>query len=487
MDDVKNIVIIGSGIGGSGVGALIATNTGNKVTIFEQNSWLGGRCGSYTKEDKNGYKWVCDVGTHIFGNCDKGPLGDILRKIGKENAVEWAYCRNPGPRINLMGQVMSFGLKKVSKKPKTERKPRKSRKKSFKQLLQEISYEETYQFDDLPLIDYLKEKKLNAFMYTLQAGLMFGTGPNTTSTGEFLRCSKKNAETMSMGYVKGGCQSIPNAYCQAVEENRGEVKQNVTVNKIIVEDGVAKGVEVGPDNEYHEADVIIANSDIKTTILKLVGEKHFEKEYVERIKNLSWGGQVCSLKLGIDIHVTDDKWLNYVPKMDAKDVKSIDFSNVEGEKKQLTIDDVPSKSVIMIVPISNLDPNLAPKGCQNLHCVTPTLGIGGTMEERRKMNKKWEETCLNTLLDLWPEIDGHILWTDFVSDVFLESKLGKEGAGTGIGQVIGQVGKKRPSSITPIKNLYLVGGDAGGWGVGTELAANSALELFEYFQEQKIL
>ena len=46
---MKNIIVIGSGIGGSGVGALIAANSKNKVTIFEQNAWLGGRCGSYIK------------------------------------------------------------------------------------------------------------------------------------------------------------------------------------------------------------------------------------------------------------------------------------------------------------------------------------------------------------------------------------------------------------------------------------------------------
>lgn len=484
---MKNIVIIGSGIGGSGVGALIAANSKHSVKIFEQNYWLGGRCGSYLKEDAMGRKWVCDVGTHIFGNCDKGFLSTILQKIGKEKAVEWSYCRNPGPRINFMGQIMRFGLKEVSSQPAEEKNHQDSRKKSFKDLLREISYEETHQYDDTPLIDFLTQNSLDAYMYTLQAGLMFGTGPKITSAGEFLRCSKQNAENMSMGYVKGGCRSIPDTYCQAVEENGGQVRISTKVNRIIVKDGVATGVEAGPDNEYHEADIVIANSDIKTTVLKLVGKEHFEEEYVERIQGLSWGGQVCSLKIGIDLQVTEDKWLNYVPIMNMEELKAAGFSNTEETKKEWTAEDVPSKCVLMIVPISNLDPDLAPPGCQNLHCATPTLGIAKDMKERIRMNKKWEECCMNTLLELWPQIEGHVLWKDFVSDVFLETRLGKEGAGTGIGQVIGQVGRKRPSIITPIKNLYLAGGDAGGWGVGTELAANSALELFSYFQSGKII
>ena len=40
-----------------------------------------------------------------------------------------------------------------------------------------------------------------------------------------------------------------------------------------------------------------------------------------------------------------------------------------------------------------------------------------------------------------------------------------------------QTGDKRLSQQTPVENLYLVGAEAGGWGIGTELAAMSALEL----------
>jgi prolycopene isomerase len=37
----------------------------------------------------------------------------------------------------------------------------------------------------------------------------------------------------------------------------------------------------------------------------------------------------------------------------------------------------------------------------------------------------------------------------------------------------------------PIEGLYLVGGDAGGWGIGTEMAAKSALECAELIMEKK--
>ena len=47
----------------------------------------------------------------------------------------------------------------------------------------------------------------------------------------------------------------------------------------------------------------------------------------------------------------------------------------------------------------------------------------------------------------------------------------------GLAQVPGQVGKARPQHRTPVEGLYLVGADAGARGIGTEMAAGSALAL----------
>ncbi len=48
----------------------------------------------------------------------------------------------------------------------------------------------------------------------------------------------------------------------------------------------------------------------------------------------------------------------------------------------------------------------------------------------------------------------------------------------GIAQEVGQSGSNRPLAATPIRGLYLVGADAGGRGIGTEMAADSALRLY---------
>ena len=101
MNDYDAIVI-GSGIGGAGIGALLASK-GLKILLIEKNDTIGGRCSSYTKED-----FKIDVGIHSFGRTGKGPLGKILNMIGMQEAVEWVLARNPGPRWFHKGKFWAF-------------------------------------------------------------------------------------------------------------------------------------------------------------------------------------------------------------------------------------------------------------------------------------------------------------------------------------------------------------------------------------------
>ncbi|NHI91280.1 MAG: hypothetical protein EAX96_02170 [Candidatus Lokiarchaeota archaeon] len=485
----KKILIVGSGIGGSGIGALISKETPHQVYCFEKNLIIGGRCGSYKKTDDKNREWIFDVGCHIFSTCDKGPLGEILSRCGKE--IKWSYTQDPGPRVNVMGMELS-GMTKTKKKKSKEDTTKK--KESFTDFVKNVSIEEATKYDQMRLTELLDEfygkgkGAMNRIVYSMQAGVMFGTSPEETSAGEFLRCVGDNARQMSMGYpIGGGTGIIPETYWQIMKENRGSLflGKDGRVSKIIVEDNVVKGVEAGPDNQFFEGDMIIANSDIKTTVLKLIGEKYFDKDYVEYIKNLKWGGQVCSLKIAIDTIVTDQKMLTYVPKMEQEEMgaffmgsgSDMNMSNIDYEAMG-----VPTKTALLVVPISNHDPALAPKGCQNIHTVSMTA-FGKITRWSKEDEKKWEKTCLDSLLTLHPEIEDHIVIQEFIANSVLEARFGKEGAGTGTAQNIDQVGKKRPSMTSPIKGLYFCSGDAGGWGIGTELPARAVLELFDILKK----
>ncbi|MCI5219845.1 MAG: NAD(P)/FAD-dependent oxidoreductase, partial [Candidatus Electrothrix sp. LOE2] len=68
----KNILIIGSGIGGLST-AIILAKLGFEVTVLEKNRQAGGLLRSYARDGIE-----CEVGVHYLGSLDNG---QVLRKF----------------------------------------------------------------------------------------------------------------------------------------------------------------------------------------------------------------------------------------------------------------------------------------------------------------------------------------------------------------------------------------------------------------------
>lgn len=81
-------VVIGSGIGGTAAMLLLA-HAGIPVTVIEKNRRVGGSCSGY---DKQGLR--VDIGTHMFCRGGKGLLGDVLRRVSEEGAIEFVRTRD---------------------------------------------------------------------------------------------------------------------------------------------------------------------------------------------------------------------------------------------------------------------------------------------------------------------------------------------------------------------------------------------------------
>ena len=79
-----------------------------------------------------------------------------------------------------------------------------------------------------------------------------------------------------------------------------------------------------------------------------------------------------------------------------------------------------------------------------------------------------------------PGLDENAIFVDCFGVDFIEKWIGKEfGPAVSTAQTPDQVGSRRPAVYTPLRGLYLAGCGAGARGVGTELAAASAMECVD--------
>lgn len=439
-------IIIGSGIGGLAVGAvLLHSRPESRILILEKNSDVGGRLFSYRKEGFN-----LDIGAHVFSRSDKGPNGEILRLVGKEDKVQFTYVR---PMTSYGGKVFAFpkGLQGMIPDKDFDR-----LMGMFAEMLN-LSPEQAQELDETDLRSYVGRFTDNGLVNACINNVcnVYVCIPYfRASAGEFIRCISSEARARASGYPLGGCGALAYAIAEGITEMGGVIKTNVPVDKIIVDNKVARGVRAG--GEEYLADIVISNADIKHTMTDLVGEDQLDEKYVSRINGLEYSYSALTLRIALDKVLAEWKLLTHIGSDDP-----------DGYHCDLESGKIPDNLNIFSPVPSNFAPDVAPEGKQLLTaCMFVPFGFQNIVELR--------EAVVDTMERLLPGMRKHTLWIDTSTPADLDKWVGEDGAIIGVAQSIRQSGKNRPEVITPIKNLYLCGAEAGGWGVGTELAIASA-------------
>lgn len=501
----RKAIIVGSGIGGMALSVLLTKNLALKTKVYEQNFVLGGRCTSYEKII-DGERFIVDMWTHTFPTSGRA-FNKIFKRAGLDRQIEFFQFSEDNPpeiwlgrkkKINVptsINDLTNYGnmfmkpTKKqstqVSNKRDAKQRPSSTSKKLFK-LASDIftlSRRKLRELDSITFEEWLKSHGINEFMVNILGSLSAFMFVNMaydnevkkgSAAGETIRCMRDWFKMITSGYPIGGSVGIVNGYRKALEDLGGSVELNQKVNKILIENGHVKGIEI--DGNACPAEIIISNAGIKETTLSLVGEEHFPEDYVEKVSNLqvSEGADTWafySMKFGMDAKLFKAPVIFPFIWMD----KRVEVTSIRQFIENYIMKDElpPSSGMYMTIP-SNMDPNLCPKNKQivNLGCIAPVESAN---------YQKWYDFYMDVIEEVVPDFRDHVLFMDVHrTGTPLQKWTGRfKGDAVGISQSVGQVGKNRPDVKTPIKGLYLVGADVGTEGIGTELSALSALRTYE--------
>jgi phytoene dehydrogenase-like protein len=454
----SRVVVIGSGVGGSGCAALLAQK-GFDVTVLERNSFSGGKAASFEREG-----FTYDTGVHAIGSGDSGPLGDIAREVGAD--LKWALIQG-GNRIVLGDKVATYPLDYASDESihaiingiGVQPENRDDCYICFKELATMKPASEMEILESTTLKDYVS-RFTDDFQFHMMlnavCGMLIVVTYFTGSAGEFIYCFANMAASASLSYPKGGMGSIARSYLDALVRLGGKVSYDRPVESIIIEDGRVAGVEAGG---RIDADIVISNMGLQPTA-RMVAD-HLPAEYVDKVLKLRSSYGAVSVKYALDAEVVPYPMTLWIP--DVTDQEALD------------------KYVGIMYPVPSIpDPDLAPPGCQ--------LVLAGAVlsadPQQKELNRNVLDRIEATMQMLHPGIEDHVIWK-LRTDVEYTSNI----SGRHLGEVIGisqdyrQVGKNRPSPKMPVAGLYAVGADAGGRGIGTEMAAESALTVSRMVEE----
>ena len=322
-----------------------------------------------------------------------------------------------------------------------------------------------------PFVDHAPTIGIFGFLL----GLYFILPYWEVSAGEAIWSFQRMARDNFLSYPRGGSIAIPSTYVRLATARGADVRTGVGARRIVVRDGRVRGVELS-DGTLLPATIVISTSSLRTTVLRLVGPEHFPAAYVDRVKAIRGSYIAVQAKIGLR-----------APLVDAGAIvggvgETVDLLGVSTSDLKEMFAAVERGEIPPIVPFycpvpTNFDPSLAPPGHQLLTvcAVAPTSDVA-----LKDPGPAWEEAMLRTIRRVVPHLDENVLFIDRFSVDFIEKWIGKEfGPAVSTGQTPDQVGARRPKVYSPIRGLYFAGCNAGGRGVGTELAAASAMECVD--------
>jgi hypothetical protein len=211
----------------------------------------------------------------------------------------------------------------------------------------------------------------------------------------------------------------------------------------------------------------VSNAGIQPTVLKLVGEEHLEPSYVEWVRNLE-----------LNLACVGYRWILDEPMLDTPMNVYLTYNSVSTREDfhKMELGVFPDHSYVYLGTTS-LYPGLAPEGKQLVYaCMSclgdPALGIAPYLEHVRAMVAKIEPRLFRHIER--EETFGPATVPTVGRDAVLP---GQGGESYGVALSVGQYGDGRLNGESPIGGLFYVGCAAGGFGLGTHQALDSAVHV----------
>lgn len=449
-DNSYDAIVIGAGISGL-LSALVLSKKGKRVLIVDKESFVGGICRSY---DVEGY--TVDTGPHIITRMDSGPLKELMDNYFD---VVPSFVPHGTYHVRINESVKPFPWS-VREWMLFDLLPLEDRS-----LMMKTAFDIVYMLSigkdlsNISIADVVPRNLshgTNSFLDYL-SHFMLGTSINNAPISRFVdrkeyKRDRPNDYTslkipyvgrlynLLMGgrpsdqmYPKGGIQKIIDSIMISLPKN-AHINLNENVVSIdvesIKEDGqtVQKVCGIKTDKNEYKCDTVIY-SGFPNELPEIV--KHdLPVGYVQKMRNIE---QVKSLTV----------WLG------------LEKAVFTEQGSEMWVSPDPSRLHSWVVPTSNFDPYLAPKGRQ-------LVGFAFIVPENIHQ-KELRNRARDTIFTTMPELENCI-------DMMHYQELVPEKACWSINSGFGDV-------VTPVKNLYCVGSSTVKRSMGLTRSAYSILRM----------
>jgi len=481
VSESYDVIVVGAGMGGATCAALLARR-GLKTLLVDKNAVPGGK--AMVAGDR-GFRydlWPIVGGPSLDSQfaraLDELEMADQVEILTPTRSSVLMYRDSEGKDRSLVGSAVpdaataqgAFQMLNLQADdfPETAR--------LFTDMAN-LSAAEIDELDDLSFSEFLARYRLPQSVQTyfgMQSNIIFVVPIDLVAASEMIRTSRDFSAGGAGRYHGGGFGHMAEVFCQGVERYGGRVLLDARVERIRVADGAVTGIDTA-DGSF-DAPMVVSNAGIQPTVLRLVGEEHFDRSYVSYVRGLipSWG--IAGIR-----YFLDRPFFEHGMYVAFSDENVVDGERFAKMKSGWLPDDL---LVFNTVP-SFYDPSLAPEGKQcaligTLCSPDPEFAYAEALSQRLD----------ETVKRLWPGLEECVehqtaYGNKQVSGLTRDAVVpGQGGECIGLAQTVGQCGRHKPSAAAPLRGLYYVGCDAGGYGCGTHQAADSGVKLADQVERE---
>ncbi len=445
-----DVVVIGAGIGGLTCAAYLAKN-GKRVRVLEQHYAPGGCCTSFSRK---GFRFDAGV-LHITGGKESGAFQRVLSALDMEGEIQFKeqFQRLIFPDLSLdSSRDVEYLPKKL--------------KEIFPQETEGIAglfdtvrsiYEDVKKLPALsPLLTKYKNKSFQELVdeYIEDVKLKALVNANWHLWHPMWRNSAIDYSALMITellrgyyYPVGGVQAIPDAFVRVLRRYGGDIEFKTFVDKIVLEQGEAVGIETRGGKRIRAAHVV-SGAAARSTFFNLIGEETLPSDFVASLNRLEISLSAFYVYLGVDIDPRN-------AGIDAAETIVYETYDNTRDWELLLRGEVSIPCFGIAIP-TFADPSLAPRGKHIVIIMTMApyhLAGKSWREEKKRVTQK----LIAKAEKLIPGLSRHIVVQDSATPLTYE-RYTLNSLGAAMGWAFSpQMFLKRLDQKTAIPNLHLAG------------------------------
>ncbi|MCT4643070.1 MAG: NAD(P)-binding protein [Bacteriovoracaceae bacterium] len=284
-----DVIIIGSGLAGMTAANRLAKN-GRSVLLLEAHNKLGGFATWFYRANK---KHVFDVSLHGFPFGMKKTCRKYWNKKIADHIVQLEDVRFINPQYSIQSK---FTREDFTDKLVNEFKVELETVNDFYDFIENMNFYDDQSMTNRDLFEKFFPGRIDIVRFLMEP-IVYANGSTLDDPAITYGIVFSNFMSRGVYTFKGGTDHLIKMMQEELLSNDVDIKKLSKIDKIVIENGIAKGVML--KDQYIKSKVVLSNANLRSTILNMAGENHFSPNFIEKTKAVRMNSSSCQVYMAI--------------------------------------------------------------------------------------------------------------------------------------------------------------------------------------------